>query len=98
MLKYKGYQVYFDKSAATLQKKVRNAQIAQYNYIGVNEQYSKEQSDKKDCSNHSESENLRISMQSMNDSKIMQLAKNYIKEEENPNINEINQILNNINY
>ena len=35
MLKYKGYQVYFDKSAATLQKKVRNAQIAQYNYIGV---------------------------------------------------------------
>ena len=33
-------------------------------------------------------------MQSMNDSKIMQLAKNYIKEEENPNINEINQILN----
>ena len=60
----------------------------------VNEQYSKEQSDKKDCSNHSESENLRISMQSMNDSKIMQLAKNYIKEEENPNINEINQILN----
>ncbi len=35
MLKYKGYQVYLDKSAATLQKKVRNAQIAQYNYIGV---------------------------------------------------------------
>ena len=35
MLKYKGYQVYFDKSSATLQKKVRNAQIAQYNYIGV---------------------------------------------------------------
>ena len=35
MLKYKGYQVYLDKSAATLQKKIRNAQIAQYNYIGV---------------------------------------------------------------
>ena len=35
MLKYKGYQVYFDKSAATLQKKIRNAQLAQYNYIGV---------------------------------------------------------------
>ena len=35
MLKYKGYQVFFDKSNMTLQKKVRNAQIAQYNYIGV---------------------------------------------------------------
>ena len=35
MLKYKGYQVFIDKSSATLQKKIRNAQIAQYNYIGV---------------------------------------------------------------
>ena len=35
MLKYKGYQVFFDKSSATLQKKVRNAQLAQYNYIGI---------------------------------------------------------------
>ena len=35
MLKYKGYQVFFDKSSSTLQKKVRNAQISQYNYIGV---------------------------------------------------------------
>ena len=35
MLKYKGYQVSFDNSSATLQKKVRNAQIAQYNFIGV---------------------------------------------------------------
>ena len=35
MLKYKGYQVYLDKSSATLQKKIRNAQLAQYNYIGV---------------------------------------------------------------
>ena len=35
MLKYKGYQVFFDKSAATLQKKIRNAQISQFNYIGV---------------------------------------------------------------
>ena len=35
MLKYKGYQVSFDKSSSTLQKKVRNAQISQYNYIGV---------------------------------------------------------------
>ena len=35
MLKYKGYQVFLDKSSATLQKKVRNSQIAQFNYIGV---------------------------------------------------------------
>ena len=35
MLKYKGYQVFWDKSSTTLQKKVRNAQIAQFNYIGV---------------------------------------------------------------
>ena len=35
MLKYKGYQVYWDKSSATLQKKVRNAQISQFNYIGI---------------------------------------------------------------
>ena len=35
MLKYKGYQVSLDKSSTTLQKKVRNAQLAQFNYIGV---------------------------------------------------------------
>ena len=35
MLKYKGYQVFLDKSSATLQKKVRNSQVAQFNYIGV---------------------------------------------------------------
>ena len=34
-LKYKGYQVFWDNSSNTLQKKVRNAQLAQYNYIGV---------------------------------------------------------------
>ena len=32
-LKLKGYQVEFDKSPATLQKKVRNSQLAQFNYI-----------------------------------------------------------------
>ena len=35
MLKYKGYQVFLDKSSATLQKKVRNSQIAQFNFTGV---------------------------------------------------------------
>ena len=35
MLKYKGYQVNCDRSSTTLQKKVRNAQLSQFNYIGV---------------------------------------------------------------
>ena len=34
-LKLKGYQVEWDKSPATLQKKIRNAQLAQFNYIFV---------------------------------------------------------------
>ena len=32
-LKLKGYQVEFDKSTATLQKKARNSQLAKFNYI-----------------------------------------------------------------
>ena len=63
----------------------------------INEQFNKDKSDKKECAvsvSVSESDNLRISMQSINDSKMMELAKNYIKEEDNLNINEINQILN----
>ena len=35
MLKYKGYQVFFAESSAALQKKIRNAQVSQYNYIWV---------------------------------------------------------------
>ena len=34
-LRLNGYQVFFDRSAATLQKKVRNAQLDQYNFIAV---------------------------------------------------------------
>ena len=34
-LKLKGYQVEFDKSTATLQKKARNSQLAKFNYILV---------------------------------------------------------------
>jgi threonyl-tRNA synthetase len=34
-LKYEGYQVSLDKGGATLPKKVRNAQVEQYNYIIV---------------------------------------------------------------
>ena len=43
---------------------------------------------------NSENENLEISVQSMNDSKMMELAKNYVKQEDNLNRNEITQILN----
>ena len=35
MLKYKGYQIFWDRTSTTLQKKIRNAQLLQYNYIGV---------------------------------------------------------------
>lgn len=35
MLNYRGYQVFLDKSSNTLQKKIRNAQINEYKYIGV---------------------------------------------------------------
>ena len=42
----------------------------------------------------SESENLELSVQSVNDSKLMELARNYIKQEDNLNRNEIKQILN----
>ena len=34
-LNYKGYQVHLDNSSSTLKKKIRNAQIAQYKFIGV---------------------------------------------------------------
>jgi len=34
-LKLEGYSAHIDTTAATLNKKVRNAQLAQYNYIGV---------------------------------------------------------------
>ena len=34
-LKLHGYQVTFDRSPATLQKKVRNAQLDQYNFVAV---------------------------------------------------------------
>ena len=60
----------------------------------VNEQYNKENNNNKKDVSISESDNLEISVQSMNDSKIMELARNYIKQEDNLNRNEINQILN----
>ena len=34
-LKLRGYQVFYDRSAATLQKKIRNAQLDQFNFVAV---------------------------------------------------------------
>jgi len=62
----------------------------------VNEQFNNvvTKNNKKEGTSNSENENLEISVQSMNDSKMMELAKNYIKQEDNLNRNEITQILN----
>ena len=62
----------------------------------VNEQFNNaiKKNSKKEGTTNSENENLEISVQSMNDSKMMELAKNYIKQEDNLNRNEITQILN----
>ena len=62
----------------------------------VNEQFNNAiiKNSKKEGTTISENENLEISVQSMNDSKMMELAKNYIKQEDNLNRNEITQILN----
>ena len=55
----------------------------------VNEQFNKIKEEPK-----SDKDKLDISVQSINDSKIMELAKNFIKNEDNINLTEINQILN----
>ena len=52
----------------------------------INEQFNKAKEES--------SSNYEFSVQSMNDSKMMELAKNYINQEDNLNRNEINEILN----
>ena len=78
--------------------KIEDKKINNRNYLVnnvVNEQFNNSlKNSKKDAGTNIESENLEISVQSMNDSKMMELAKNYIKQEENLNRNEITQILN----
>ena len=59
----------------------------------VNEQFYKEKFMEKEL--NSDDENyLTISMQSLNDSNIMEIANRYITEEEGLDKNEINEILN----
>ncbi len=52
----------------------------------INEQFNKAKEES--------SSNYEFSVQSLNDSKMMELAKNFIKQEDNLNRNEINEILN----
>ena len=52
----------------------------------INEQFNKAKEES--------SSNCEFSVQSLNDSKMMELAKNFIKQEDNLNRNEINEILN----
>ena len=75
-------------------KKMNNKKYSVKNV--VNEQFHNvvTKNNKKEGTSNSENENLEISVQSMNDSKMMELAKNYIKQEDNLNRNEITQILN----
>ena len=75
-------------------KKINNKKYSVKNV--VNEQFHNviTKNNKKEGTSNSENENLEISVQSMNDSKMMELAKNYIKQEDNLNRNEITQILN----
>ena len=55
----------------------------------VNEQFNKN----KEELNY-EKEKLEISVQSMNDSKMMELARNYIKQDDSLNLQEVHRILN----
>ena len=74
----------------TGQKKDRNYEISSN---VVNEQIFKNYSDKEIISSDNE-DILSISMQSLNDSKIMEIANRYITDEENLDKNEIMEILN----
>ena len=54
MLQYRGFQVFLDQSSTTLQKKIRNAQIEQYNYIGVigKDEVDQDSIDIRSCEGH----------------------------------------------
>ena len=75
----------------TEDKKDRNYKISSN---VVNEHILRDSFTDKDLSSSEEENILRISMQSLNDSKIMEIANRYITDEENLDRNEINEILN----
>jgi hypothetical protein len=72
-------------------KKDRNYKISSN---VVNEHILRDSFTDKELSSSEEENILRISMQSLNDSKIMEIANRYITDEENLDRNEINEILN----
>ena len=75
----------------TEEKKDRNYKISSN---VVNEHILRDSFTDKELSSSEEENILRISMQSLNDSKIMEIANRYITDEENLDRNEINEILN----
>lgn len=75
----------------TEDKKDRNYKISSN---VVNEHILRDSFTDKELSSSEEENILRISMQSLNDSKIMEIANRYITDEENLDRNEINEILN----
>ena len=60
----------------------------------VNEQFYRDNFSEKEVSSSDDDNFLRMSMQSLNDSKIMEIANRYITDEENLDKNEIIEILN----
>ena len=60
----------------------------------VNEQFYKDNYSEKEISSSSDDDFLRMSMQSLNDSKIMEIANRYITDDENLDKNEVIEILN----
>ena len=77
--------------SSILDKKTRTYKISSH---VVNEQFYKEHFEEKEIDSSDDDNVLRMSMQSLNDSKIMEIANRYITDEENLDKNEIIEILN----
>ena len=84
----------FNPNKNNNKRKINNSQKLIVSHNVINEQFNKDKLSKKEPNiNEKDSDSLRYSVQSMNDSKIMELAKNYIEDEE-LNRDEIKEILN----
>ncbi len=75
-------------------KKIKSLKQLKVTKNVINEQFHEEKKEKKEIIEKKESESLTLSVQSMNDSKIMELANKVIGDEDNLNRDEINEILN----
>ena len=76
------------------EKKEEKKRIYKISSNVVNEQYYKQKFQETEVNSDDENSYLTISMQSLNDSKIMEIANRYITEDEELDKNEINDILN----